>query len=254
MNIHFSQRILPLLLAFFSKNVAHAALSQSDEANYLANFNSMQAATYAVADNDLPRDMDVCKVNQSRPSRQVTVQASNNGVINSSAVSSQCRSDSICIIPIGTTLQVDRSLNLGALIVRGTVEWNDNTQVNPSAFLCAGYVAMEGMGKWDMDLQSKDAFIYVKDNGAVHQGLRSRAFGSYASAASDYPTIDINGRELARTWSLLSTPVQRGDTKITLMHNANLMNWRVGDRIGISPTEVRATGYGEDSTDRKSVV
>ena len=35
MNVHFPQRILPLLLAFFSKNVAHAALSQSDEENYL---------------------------------------------------------------------------------------------------------------------------------------------------------------------------------------------------------------------------
>ena len=140
-------------------------------------------------------------------------------------VSGQCGDNSTCIIPIGMTLQVDTSLNLGALIVRGTVDWNDDTQVNPSAFLCAGYVVVEGHGKWDMDLQAKDAYIYIKDNGAVHNHLRSRAFGSYAATASDYPIIDVNGRELARTWSLLSYPIQSGDNRIALMHNANFMGW-----------------------------
>lgn len=189
-----------------------------------ANFNSMQAASYAVADGDLLLDLNVCKNYQSPPSREVTVQAPN-GVIGSSSVSEQCGNDSVCTIPIGITLQVDTSLNLAALVVRGTVEWNDNTQVSPSAFLCAGYVAVEGQGKWDMDLQAKDAYIYIKDNGAVHHHLRSRAFGSYAATGSDYPTIDINGRELVRTWSLLSNPILSGDDKITLMHNPHLMGW-----------------------------
>ena len=76
-----------------------------------------------------------------------------------------------------------------------------------------------------MDLQAKDAFIYVKDNGAVHSNLRPRAFGSYASTDSDYPIIDISGRELVRTWSLLSNPIQRGDKRIMLMYNAHLMGW-----------------------------
>ncbi len=120
---------------------------------------------------------------------------------------------------------MDAGLNLGALIVRGTVEWNDDTQVDPSSYLCAGYVAVEGQGKWDMDLQDKDAYIYIKDNGAVHKGLRSRAFGSYAATDSDYPVIDINGRELVRTWSLLSEPIQVGNDKVKLMHNAHLMGW-----------------------------
>ena len=188
------------------------------------NFDSIQAASYAVADGDLPLELNVCKNNQSPPTREVTIQASS-GVVDSSTVSGQCGDDSICIIPIGTTLQVDTSLNLGALIVMGAVEWNDDTQVHPSAFVCAGYVAVEGHGKWDMDLQAKDAYIYIKDNGAVHHHLRSRAFGSYAATDSDYPMIDINGRELVRTWSLLSNPIQSGDDKITLMHNAHLMGW-----------------------------
>jgi len=188
------------------------------------NFDAIQAASYAVADRDLPPELNVCKNNLSPPTRQVTVQASA-GRISSSALSAQCGNDSICIVPIGTTLEVDTSLNLGALIVRGKVEWNDISQINPSAFLCAGYVAVEGNGEWDMDLQAKDAFIYVKDNGAVHPNLRSRAFGSYASTDTDYPIINISGRELDRTWSLLSNPIQSGDNKIMLMHNAHLMGW-----------------------------
>ena len=188
------------------------------------NFGAIQAAAYSVADGDLPIELNACKSNVGPPTRTVTVQTSS-GVINSATVSNQCGTDSTCIIPLGTTLQVDTGLNLGALVVKGTVEWNDATQVNPSAFVCAGYVAIEEQGKWDMDMQCKDAYIYIKANGAVHPHLRSRAFGSYAATGSDYPTIDITGRELARTWSLLSTPIQAGDSKIELMHNAHLMGW-----------------------------
>ena len=63
---------------------------------------------------------------------------------------------------------------------------------------------------------------------------------------TDYPIIDIKGRELKRTWSVLANPIKIGDDSIKLMHNPNLMGWRVGDRLGISPTEVRATGIGEE--------
>lgn len=184
----------------------------------------MQASTYAVADEDLPLEMNVCKNNQGPPSHEVTVQASN-GLLNSSEVSDQCGDDSVCVIPLGTTLQVTGNLNLGALIVRGIVEWSDSTQLYPSAFVCAGYAVVEGLGKWDMTLQEKDAYIYLKDNGAVHPTLRSRAFGSATTTDSDYPVVEIAGRELNRTWSLLSNPIQAGDDTMTLMHNANLMGW-----------------------------
>ena len=190
-----------------------------------ANFDAMQAATYAIANDDLPTEMNVCKINSFPPTRQVTVQAPNGAVINSFTLSAQCGDDSICTIPLGVFLQVDTSLNLGALIVKGTIEWNDDTQVNSSAFVCAGYIAVEGQGKWEMDIQVKDAYIYIKYNGAVHTKLRSRAFGTWAETVSDYPMIDITGRDLARTWSLLSVPIQSGDTMIKLMHNAELMGW-----------------------------
>ena len=195
------------------------------------NFDSIQAASYSVIDDpdaNLPPDLlSVCKDKDiNPPAREVVVQTNaTNGLINSSTLSTHCGGDSVCVIPFGTTLQVDTSLSLAALIVKGVVEWTDDTQVNPSAFMCAGYIAVEGFGKWEMDVQTKDSFVYIKDNGAVHPMLRSRSFGSTAMNIGDYPTININGRELARTWSLLSKPLLQGDDKVQLMHNPNLMGW-----------------------------
>ena len=238
---------------------AFAALSQSDEQKYLgkcaqqvsilyiilplrqyhsnirftpaihnqntANFKKMQAATYSVADNDLPIELDVCKnSNAPTPTQEITVQAPYGSVVDSSTVLDQCGNDSICIVPLGVTLQVNTNLNLGALIVQGELEWTDSTQANPSAFVCGGYIVVEGNGVWNMDLQTKNGIIYLKNNGAVHSKLRTRAFGSHAEDG-DYPQIDIKGRELRRTWSLLSVPIQAGDTKIKLMHNARIMGW-----------------------------
>ena len=93
----------------------------------------------------------------STPTQEVTVQSSadtnNNGIVTSSDVASQCGDNTICIIPFGTTWIVDNSINLGALIVRGSVEWYDSTQVLDNAYLCAGYVAVEGNGSWDMKVR-----------------------------------------------------------------------------------------------------
>lgn len=188
----------------------------------------MQAASYSVlddADQLPPNLLSVCKNNINTPTRAVTVQPDVNGNINSDQVFQQCGDDSVCTIPFGTSFQFDKSINLGALVVQGDVEWNDDTQVDGNIFLCAGYVAIEGQGKWDMNLQDKDAFIYLKDNGATHHHLRTRAFGSHAMSSSDYPIIDIKGRELVRTWSLLAEPLKEGQDTIKLMHNPKLMGW-----------------------------
>lgn len=227
-----------------------AALSQDQESDYLckfssarmihdafitkpfylitANFEAMQAASYAViddADKVPPSLISECKNNVNSLNRDVIVEHGGDGYVNSSQVFQQCGSDSVCTISFGTTFRVDESINLGALIVQGSVEWTDETQLDPNVFLCAGYVAVEGHGKWEMDLQDKDAFIYIKNNGATHGHLRTRAFGSFAMASSDYPVIDINGRELVRTWSLLAVPLKQGQVTIQLMHNPHLMGW-----------------------------
>ena len=188
----------------------------------------MNAASYsAISDEGKvpPNLMSECKNNWNPPTRDIIVLPAENGYVSSSQVSQQCGSSSMCIIPLGVTYQVDSSINLSALVVQGSVEWTDDTQVDTRAFLCAGFVAVEGHGKWMMDLQDKDAFIYLKDNGATHSHLRTRAFGSYAASSNDYPMIDINGRELVRTWSLLAEPLKQNDVTLKLMHNPYLMGW-----------------------------
>ena len=144
----------------------------------------------------------------------------------------KCGGDSVCIVPSGITVWMVGviGLNLGALIVRGVVEWNDTESSPggrgpPAVFLCAGYVAVKGRGRFTMDVQIGSAYVYIKDNGAVHQHLRSCAFGGIATSAEDYPVVKISGRELARTWSLLSKPLVVGNNKMMLMHNTNLMGW-----------------------------
>ena len=221
-----------------------------------ANFDAIEDATYALVKDQSSFDklpsglVPACANRGLSPNSDAPqeVEVSGGGTVTSSTVASQCGTDSVCIIPLGTTFEVDGSIDLGALVVRGNVEWNDGQLFSADVYLCAGYVAIEGQGQWNMDVQDKHAAIYIKNNGYVHPNLRSRAFGSHAETASDYPTIDIRGRELVRTWSLLSEPLNGGDSTMTLLHDANLMGWRVGDRLGISSDEPVASGEGEEFT------
>lgn len=186
------------------------------------------------------------------PTQQVTVDTGGGGTILASSVQSQCRLDTICIIPEGATLQMDGNLNVGALIVRGKLEWTAATQSSLDQFLCGGYIVVEVNGSFQMHLNSNDAdtkkaWIYIKNNGAVHPELRSRSFGTFKTKYSnDNPTMEIRGRDLSRTWSLLSKPLYPGMNTMNLMHNPVLMGWKVGDRLGISPTESLARGWGQD--------
>ena len=166
--------------------------------------------------------------------------------VTTSDIESQCDLTSICIIPEGVSLKVTSSFNVGAMVVRGRLEWTDMTQTSSELYVCAGYIAIEGNGQWNMTLKEKNAWIYIKDNGAIHPMLRSRAFGSTVSDENENPIIDMNGRELIRTWSLLSKPLRVGDTTMKLLHRPDLMGWKVGDRIGIAPTKLRSGGMGAE--------
>ena len=62
----------------------------------------------------------------------------------------------------------------------------------------------------------------------------------------DYSAIEIacylssylkdSFRKLERTWTLLSKNADEGASEISLKHDANWMNWRVGDTVGIATT------------------
>jgi len=202
--------------------------------------------------NKAPQELlNECKDRgKSFPTQEMTVKGG--GIVSASFVQSQCGTNSICILPLGTTLVMDGNLNVGALIVRGILEWTSVIQQSQSdQFLCAGYIVVEGIGSFDMDLNRNDetrtGWIYIKNNGAVHPELRSRSFGTFKERySSDIPTMTIRGRKLERTWSLLSNQLVPGATTMRVMHDPFQMGWRVGDRLGISPTEDSAKGWGQD--------
>jgi len=238
---------LLLLLTFQAK-----AFQQGSENEYLSNFDKIIASSYSAVDdlsndhNPAPPDLiRNCKNSKNKPVSNIVV-SSNSPFITASSVSIQCGTDSVCIVPDGMTLEMDTDLNVGALIVRGSLVWKDETQSNLSQYLCAGYIVMENSGSFIMNLQEKNGWIYIKDNGAVHPMLRTRAFGASGTHNSlTNPSVDINGREMVRTWSLLSKPFLSGESSLKLLHNPSLMGWSVGDRIGISPTEDQSTGFGQ---------
>ena len=197
--------------------------------NMIAAFPTMQSKTYAIARDRLPLEMIACKNDNVQPTRSVTLIASpgSGGIVTASEVSVQCGRDSVCTVPPGITVRMVGAigLNVGALIVRGVVEWNEVESAPDLRFLCAGYVAVEGLGRFTMNVRIGRAFVYIKDNYAVHPQLRSRAFGGVHRSPGDYPVVEIFGRPMARTWSLLSKPLVVGDRMMMLMHNANLMDW-----------------------------
>ena len=120
---------------------------------------------------------------------------------------------------------MDQSLNVGALVVRGSLRWNEATTAGQTIYLCAGYVAVEGNGFFLMNIQQLEqtAWLYINHNGAEHPKLRTRAFGGVAdSTLGGNATIDIQGQKLTRTWTLLSSPLLKDQKTMRLMHNPTL--------------------------------
>lgn len=85
----------------------------------------------------------------------------------------------------------------------------------------------------------------MKNNGAAHPLLGERSFGAFGIGNGPTARLDIAGRALRRTWSLLASPGATGDGALTLMHDATEMGWRVGDRIAIAPMTSGSAGWGE---------
>ena len=65
-----------------------------------------------------------------------------------------------------------------------------------------------------MNLNNKKGFIYIKNNGAKHPTIFTRALGAYNNGQ-----LNIVGRKLTRTWSLLSEKAFYGMGSISLAHN-----------------------------------
>jgi len=265
--------IIAIVLLLLHQSTAYQFWSQDE---YLSNFEVLERQSYsAVNDPDVaPLELlSEC----SRPINGTdllfdgsevilesdgSVDTTNPMVPTVSAASAQtqCNTNesSICILPRGLRLIMSSSLNVPALIIRGELYWRDVDQSIEELYLCAGYVAVEGaVGRFIMNVGSsvddgsnKRGWIYIKDNGAVHPHGRTRFFGGIGDSDSLFsssiggPTIDITGRKLQRTWSLLAEPFLTNQVSFKLLHSPVRMGWTVGDRIGISPTQKGSDGTG----------
>jgi len=216
----------------------------ADEAPYLTNFNAHIAASYAAADDtSLSSILDPCKNGPDvEVGGEVVVVSAGGKSITAGEVQLQCDASQVCVIPQGVTLEMTESLNVGALSINGNLLWTDETQTQEEVSLCAGYVVTEHGGDYYMRVTQKKAWIYIKNNGAAHHHLATRVFGGMESR------VEIIGRRLERTWSLLDQPLSIDDTSLTLLHHPSLMGWQVGDRIGVAPTELLSTGTGQSFT------
>jgi hypothetical protein len=227
------------VVCLFLKLSAFVAYEQSAGIPYLSNFPSIISASYTAAgDAQLNGLLGGCKNAGPLIEGEITV-VSDDSFITAGEVQQQCDTSKVCIIPSGVTLEMTESLQVGALRIQGRLEWTDSTQVDEEIYLCAGYVVTEESAEFYMNLSWKKAWIYIQDNGARHEMLMTRAFGGYLS------TVEVIGRRLERTWSLLDRPFSVSDTSLKLLHDPALMGWQVGDRIGIAPTEAASKGQGQ---------
>lgn len=233
--------MLHLIICIF--RLANAGYWVADEADYISNFQNLIKDSYQ---NPRPEGLSSC-VNQADIPNAPTSVSVTSSTISSADLQALCGTDKICVIPEGSTLQMDGNLDVAALVIRGELFWHSTTQSSNDQWLCAGYIAVEDSGRFKLDVteKKKRAFIYLKNNGATHEILRTRGFGGVPNKANPEkkPTIEITGSPMARTWSLLAREVKEDeDMTIMLMHDPKAMGWSLGDRIVIAPSVANSEG------------
>lgn len=181
-----------------------------DEAAYMSSFDTLIKDSYS---DKLPADLiNTCK---NKPTIQSSLQIKTitTSPITSAKVQESCNTNTICVIETGVVVTMSSNLNLAALIIKGSLNWNDQTQVSNDQWLCAGYVAVD-KGELNMKLTKKKGYIYIKNNNVKSDEISYRALGSYNKGK-----INIIGRTLSRTWSLLAKKIDTRVSSISLMHD-----------------------------------
>lgn len=157
-----------LLLACYCFPSASSHFYKDDEQLYLSKFNDLISDSYSTLESAPSALLTECRTSSSSSGQILPerIVASLSSTISSSLVSQQCGSNDgyTCVIPAGMTLRMDSNLNVAALIVRGKVEWTDATQSSTHQWLCAGYVAVEEGGVFNLEVLSGkfSAWVYIK--------------------------------------------------------------------------------------------
>lgn len=216
--------------------------SQTDDALFLSEFETLTADSHVAM---LPQDLhEECASGSAGQELAVDLPSITvrSGEVSAADLMELCGVSSVCIVPPGSTLRMTSSINVAALVIEGILLWDDSTQSMDDQWLCAGYVAIERDGQFNLNVVQSRAWVYIKNNGEQHDILGSRAFGSVGGY------IRVRGKPLQRTFSLLALPADRGATNIQLLHDPVAMGWVVGDRIAIAPTTSGSGGTADART------
>eukprot|EP00985_Skeletonema_marinoi_P024316 scaffold16804_cov299-Skeletonema_marinoi.AAC.1 len=270
--LSFQLAVIATTLSYLQTTSAYQSWQENE---YLSNFDTLESNSYsAINDIDVapPTLLSECKrgINATDvvfDGSEIILEAdgvdeANENIETVSAASAQVQCNvneaSVCVVPRGLRLKMSSSLNVPALIVRGEIYWRDvdlASSEEEDTYLCGGYIAVEGpVGKFVINfgsISNKRGWIYLKDNGAIHPMGRSRFFGGVGdtnggtSLVNSFgPMVDITGFKLQRTWSLLAEPFLQNQESFKLLHSPIRMGWKVGDRVGISPTQKGSDGTG----------
>ena len=187
-----------------------------------------------------------------------------------------------CVVPAGEKWILDVDADVETLTINGELSWDttvDGLTLKAGWVIAEGPGAVFRVGS-EAAPMLKRATIHIKDikdsdTGAapffskhIHPTLGDRVLGGCEGPlhATDTATIrllasarlvktsddiapagalvELHGRPLARTWTLLSRPAVAGASHIFTKHALGDMGWRAGDRIGIATTsEQRSTRY-----------
>jgi len=140
--------------------------------------------------------------------------------------------DGHCQVPAGHTWILNQTLDVQTLTIFGTVKWDTEKD---GLELRACYILVGEGGYFQVGSRTKPmelaATIYIK------KGMETHAlFGDRFLASEGEARVEIHGRRLQRTWTLLSRTAERGDTQLFLKHDPSAMGWRVGDHVGVATT------------------
>ena len=113
------------------------AFSQQDETAYIDAFSTLIKDSFSAP---LPQDLrGTCK-NQNQATASTVKSITNS--MSSSDLQTFCGTQTICTIPAGFTITMNSNLNVAALVVSGSLVWNDASQPSSDQWLCAGYIAV----------------------------------------------------------------------------------------------------------------
>lgn len=161
------------------------------------------------------------------------------------AVPARCHGNAQCIVPKGATWILDSSLDVDELIVEGKLLWDVN---KPDLELRACQIMVEAGATFQVGSKlapmNKKATIYIKKCAGQDFGMSGA--GERFLAGRGTARIEIHGRPLTRTFTLLAKTARAGDTRLILKHSAKDMGWQVGDKIGVVTTgnvEGNLAGY-----------